>query len=43
MPYADNDGISLYYETTGPAGDDTGPTDADLPDENDDFGVVLVG
>jgi pimeloyl-ACP methyl ester carboxylesterase len=42
MPYADNDGISLYYETTGPAGDDTGPTDADLPDEDDTEVVVLV-
>jgi pimeloyl-ACP methyl ester carboxylesterase len=46
MPYADNDGISLYYETTGPAGDDTGPTDADppegTPDEDDTEVVVLV-
>jgi pimeloyl-ACP methyl ester carboxylesterase len=46
MPYADNDGISLYYETTGPAGDDTDPTDADSPgettDEDDTEVVVLV-
>jgi pimeloyl-ACP methyl ester carboxylesterase len=28
MPYADNDGVSLYYEITDPGGEDAGATDA---------------
>src|SRR6056297_1015561 len=41
MPYADNDGISLYYEITDPAGDNTGPAE-ETTTEDDAETVALV-
>jgi pimeloyl-ACP methyl ester carboxylesterase len=40
MPYADNDGISLYYEITGPAGDDTDPAEGGTDPAEGDTGTA---
>lgn len=47
MPYADNDGVSIYYETTGPGGGSTDAGDRAVSrsgseDESDAETVVLV-